>query len=111
MSVEGPRAVPVDDGAIKAAAHHVCNLLLYLGGIVGGVAYDHVVAKSKPRQKIGINLCRGPGVQEVSKRQFAYVARTCVSVALACKRIGSAGVIGRLSGQSGGCLEGRSGKI
>ena len=62
MSVEGTLSKPVDDCAIEATADHIHYLFMDLCGSVGGVADNHVVAKSEPGQEIGVHPGAGAGV-------------------------------------------------
>src|SRR5215472_9611572 len=110
MGVLRPAAVPINDGAVDAAAGHVRYLLLDFDDIRGDIADVQVVAKPEPGQELRVDLARGTGVQQVPHRHFADVAASDVAVLLRGEAIRGAGVVAGLRRQSGGRLEWRSGR-
>jgi len=50
------RAVPIDDDAIDAAADHVIDLTVDLGGVIRVVAHVHVIGAAKPQHQVGVDF-------------------------------------------------------
>src|SRR5258708_35720674 len=72
--------VPVDNDAVNAAADHIGDLALHLGGIGGAVADVHVTAIAKPKHQMSEDFCSGAGVEHGVDVHFAHVVSAQVPV-------------------------------